>query len=262
MDEKKQRSLDAKDAYEAIAPVYDAFTAGYDFDLWINQMLPKLEEQGLKGDRLLDIGCGTGRSLLAMVERGWIATACDISPAMVKIAETKLGERAEFYVADMRDLPTFGAFDLIWALDDAVNYLLSKAELEEALTKMRRNLADGGMIVFDLNTARVYRTFFAERVVVDDGGRHLIWEGLGGTDFKVGGLASARFHESPINQTGPSIPAHIHRQRHFPMETVLSAMGATGLNCSAVFGHEDDAIPNPHLDEEVHTKAVYVAKAI
>ena len=33
MDEDEKISLDAKEAYEAIAPVYDDFTAGHDFDL-------------------------------------------------------------------------------------------------------------------------------------------------------------------------------------------------------------------------------------
>ena len=30
----------------------------------------------------------------------------------------------------MRELPVFGEFDLVWSLDDAVNYLLSAEELE------------------------------------------------------------------------------------------------------------------------------------
>ena len=37
----------------------------------------------------------------------------------------------------MRELPAFGEFDLVWCLDDAVNYLLSTEELEQALSGMR-----------------------------------------------------------------------------------------------------------------------------
>ena len=90
-------------------------------------------------------------SFLPMLSRGWQVTACDLSPAMLALAEAKTREAAELMVADMRDLPTFGEFDLIWALDDAINYLLSLEELEEALRGMRRNLAGGGLLLFDVN---------------------------------------------------------------------------------------------------------------
>ena len=57
---------------------------------------------------------------------------------MVEIARGKVGEAARLSVADMRELPVFGEFDLVFCLDDAVNYLLSGDELERALSGMRR----------------------------------------------------------------------------------------------------------------------------
>ena len=76
-----------------------------------------------------------------MLERGWEVTACDVSASMVELARAKVGEAAALSVADMRELPGFGEFELVWALDDAVNYLLSAEELEQALSGMRANLA-------------------------------------------------------------------------------------------------------------------------
>jgi hypothetical protein len=43
-------------AYEAIAPVYDEFTANHNYELWLRNLLPALERHGLKGQRLLDVG--------------------------------------------------------------------------------------------------------------------------------------------------------------------------------------------------------------
>ena len=77
----------------------------------------------------------------------------------------------------MRDLPDFGEFDLVWCLDDAVNYLLDGEELEQALSGMRRNLGPSGLLMFDVNTLEAYRTFFAEEVVVERDGRRMIWRG-------------------------------------------------------------------------------------
>lgn len=77
---------------------------------------------------------------------------------MVEVARTKVGERARLSVADMRRLPGFGEFDLVWCLDDAINYLLGSDELERGLTGMRRSLGPGGLLMFDLNTLETYRT--------------------------------------------------------------------------------------------------------
>src|SRR5262249_6156918 len=103
--------------------------------------MPELERHGLRGKRLLDVGCGTGKSFLPMLKRGWDVTGCDISASMVELARTKVGDAALLSVEDMRELPTLGEFDLVWCLDDAVNYLLSVDELERALSGMRQNLA-------------------------------------------------------------------------------------------------------------------------
>ncbi|HWB68410.1 MAG TPA: class I SAM-dependent methyltransferase, partial [Solirubrobacterales bacterium] len=164
----------AKLAYEAIAPVYDEFTAHHDYELWLGGLLPELERHGLAGRRLLDVGCGTGKSFLPMLARGWEVTACDISAGMLAQAHEKAAGRARLSVADMRELPRFGEFDLIWCLDDAVNYLLSREELELALSGMAANLAPNGLLMFDVNTLLTYRTFFASEEVVESNGRRLV----------------------------------------------------------------------------------------
>ena len=37
----------AEQAYEAVAPVYDDFTAHHDYELWLGNLLPKLRLHGL-----------------------------------------------------------------------------------------------------------------------------------------------------------------------------------------------------------------------
>ena len=181
---------------------------------------------------------------------------------MIEIARAKVGDRVPLSVADMRQLPEFGKFDLVWCLDDAVNYLLSGDELERALTGMRRNLGPGGLLMFDVNTLRTYRTFFAEDVVVERGGRRLIWHGRASPDQEPGTIGEASFEAEPIDPAaGPPIPPQMHRERHFSEAEVLAALEVAGLECLDVFGHEDDAIPQQPLDEERHGKAVYIARA-
>lgn len=261
-DSAEDRSRAAEIAYEALAPAYDDFTAHHNYDLWLGELMPKLEKHGIPGKRLLDVACGTGKSFLPLLEQGWEVTACDVSPAMVELARAKVGERVKLSVADMRELPVYGEFDAVFCLDDAVNYLLSSEELEQTLAGMKRNLGPGGLLMFDVNTLETYRTFFAEEVVVERGGKRMTWKGLGSPDFEPGSIAEASFEVEPIDESGgPAIPPEIHRERHFPEAAVREALEAVGLECLDVYGHHHDAIPKQPLDEVAHAKAVYIARA-
>lgn len=238
--------------YEAMAPVYDDFTGHYESEAWIADLVKLLELHGLTGKRLLDVGCGTGTSFLPMLAQGWEVSGCDISTAMLSLAREKAGEAVRLSVADMLDLPKLGEFDLVWALDDAINYLLSPGELERALTGMRTNLAPTGLLLFDVNELQAYRTFFAETTVVESGGRRLIWRGLASADAPPGSICESQMEIAP----GEVLT---HRQRHFPEAEVLEALKGAGLECLDVYGHGLDGIPTQPL-EPTHTKAIYIAR--
>jgi SAM-dependent methyltransferase len=252
----------AETAYEAIAPVYDDFTAHHDYQLWLGELLKVAAAHGLgDGRRLLDVGCGTGKSFIPMLERGWTVTACDISPSMVDLARAKVGDAAELAVADMRELPRFGEFDLVWALDDAVNYLLDPVELERALAGMGANLAPGGLLIFDVNLIDTYRNFFSQEVVMERDGRRLIWRGLGSPDLAPGSIVEASFEVEPLEEGRAAIAAELHRQRHFPDDEVREVLRRAGLVLLDTYGHGEDGIPVQPLRETGHTKGIYVAAA-
>lgn len=253
----------AERTYEAMAPVYDDFTAHHEYEAWLSDLLAVLERSGLQGKRLLDVACGTGKSFLPMLPRGWQVSGCDISPAMLELAREKAGEAVRLEVADMLALPKFGEFDLIWALDDAINYLLSREELERALAGMRENLAPSGLILFDVNTLPAYRTFFAETEVVERSGMRLVWNGLAAADVAPGSICESRL-EVLGEDGGPmadGAATMIHRQRHFPEAEVLTALEGAGLEWLDTYGHGLDGVPRQPLDESTHTKAIYIARS-
>jgi len=252
----------AEVAYEAIAPVYDAFTAHHNYEQWLTSLLGVLDKHLIPGKRLLDVACGTGKSFIPMLDWGWEVTACDVSASMVAIAKEKVGERARLSVADMRELPSFGEFDVVWCIDDAVNYLLSTGEMEQALRGMRRNLSQEGLMLFDLNTLNAYRTFFAEEAVVERDSTRMTWMGMTSTEMEPGAIAEASFQAEPMDPAdGPAIPPELHRERHFPEATVLGALERCGLECLDVYGQHEDGVPRQPLDENRHFKAIYVARA-
>jgi SAM-dependent methyltransferase len=253
------QALPAEAAYDQLAPHYDSFTAGHDYELWFDHLLPAVECFGLPGRRLLDVGCGTGKSFLGMLDRGWEVTAFDASPEMVRRAKMKAEGRARVEVADMRQLPALGAFDLVWSLGDVVNYLLTVEELERAVAGMAGNLAPGGLLLFDTNTLLTYRTLWAERQAVSVDGGQIVWQGRASADAAPGSTVSGGFQLDPAGGTKP-VRAGVHRQRHFRPEETQRALRRAGLTAVGVFGQGFDAVLEQPLWESRHTKAVFIAQ--
>jgi SAM-dependent methyltransferase len=257
MNELRQESDSPREAYEGFAAFYDdrAHAHGYEYERWSNRLLEKAEAAGLAGTRLLDIGCGTGLSFIGLLERGFQVTGCDISPAMIEQARSKVGDRAELQVADMRELPEIGEFDLVWAINDPFNYLLDVEELEAALAGMRRNAGPGGIVLFDLFTLRTARFLFAERTISEEGGKRYLGQGeLSPEEVVPGAIGTVRFEIE-----GEPESANVHRMRHFSEDEALAAIEAAGLRCEGVFGELDGDL-HPDLDEEEHLMAVYVCR--
>jgi SAM-dependent methyltransferase len=244
-----------RDTYDSWAPVYDEFNRNYMFERWTGKLVEKAEEAGVGGKRMLDIACGTGMSTIPMLDRGWTVTGCDISSGMLDIAREKVAGRANLFEADMRELPDFGEFDLVWAINDPLNYLLDVEELEATFDGMRRNVAADGIVLFDVNTLVTYRTFFSNEVVVESKAGRLVWQGqLLPADVSRGTFAEARFDGG-----GDPELANVHRQRHFTEAEVLAALDASELDCVAQFGEKDGDL-TPGVDENLHTKAVYLCR--
>jgi SAM-dependent methyltransferase len=251
---------DATRAYAVLAPAYDLLTAEYAYGPWLTAIERVAREHGLRGHRLLDVGCGTGKSVLPLLERGFEVTACDISPEMVALARQKAGRRARVHVADMRDLPVFGEFDLITCIDDAINHLLSPDEVADALASMRENLAPDGLLVFDVNTLAAYRQI--PDVVVEDEDRLLRWRGGLAELDAPGGEAEVVIDVFAREDDGRwSRSLSRQRHRHHPIEELVELVEDAGLELAAVLGQRPGAILDAELDEELHGKAVFIVRA-
>ncbi len=198
-----------------------------------------------------------------MLPRGWQAMGCDVSASMLDLARQKAGDAVRLEIADMRELPCFGEFDLVWALDDAINYLLSVEELEAALRGMRGNLAPSGLLLFDVNELPVYG-FYSEGVEAERDGRRFVFQGNALSEVEPSSIFEfSCFEKQPggEGQAGGRRNLSVHRQRHFAEAEILGAIDQAGLECLNVYGHGTDGVPRQPLDGSAHTKAIYVARA-
>lgn len=244
----------ALDAYEALASSYDTFTADYEYDGWLTAIESWAVAAGLRGRRLLDVACGTGKSFLPMVARGYSVSACDISPTMVAEAQRK-APHVDVVVADMRALAFRSSFDLVTCLDDAFNYLLSEDDLAGALRGIAKALVPGGVLVFDTNSLRTYRSTFSEDFAVRSNGETFIWRGQADPWFESGGIATAT-----LEVVGSHLPLSRHIQRHWPVDALRAACEAAGFVGVRFRGQMTGGRLMGDPDELTHTKVVCLAK--
>jgi SAM-dependent methyltransferase len=88
-----------------------------------------------RGERVLDVGCGTGRWLADFRERGLFVTGLDLDPDMVDLARRRLGPGADVRQGAAEDLPfEDNAFDLT-CLNTVLEFA---ADPEEALREAVR----------------------------------------------------------------------------------------------------------------------------
>ena len=248
-------------AYELLAPFYDLYTHDYGHDEWLANIEAIALEHGLSGRRLLDVGCGTGKSFLPMLARGYDVTACDISPGMVERArETE----ADVFVADARDLPDVGPFDVAIALDDALNYVLSDDELGMVFEGIARNLRPGGIFVFDLNSLLTYRQFFTRDMASEVGSAFFCWRGQERPEDLVAGSLASSVIEVFSSEGGECWRRYSsrHVQRHHPPAVVERLLADAGFELLSRRGQMSGTRIDPVGDDDLHTKLLYFARLV
>jgi SAM-dependent methyltransferase len=105
-----------------------------------NDMLREFLHPG-PGDRVVDLGCGSGRAIVWNAGSGASILGVDISPFFAAEAV----EHADLILGDLRRLPlAAGAFNKAWSLD--VMEHLSPQALEDVLREANRVLAPGGAL--------------------------------------------------------------------------------------------------------------------
>ena len=241
--------------YDVLAPAYDVLTAGHAHDAWLDAIERLATAHGLRGKRLLDVACGTGKSFAPLLRRGYAVTACDASPGMVERARERAG--ADVLVADMRALPRLGAFDLITCLDDAICHLLEPAEVLAALAGMRANLAPGGLIAFDVNLLAAYAG--AADAVLEAEGHVVLWRGAGARLQRPGGTAEVVVDLFSARDDGLWSRHRMQQaHRHWPVPEIRRLARDAGLRVAAVRGQRSGGVLAPVLDEARDRKALFL----
>jgi SAM-dependent methyltransferase len=107
-------------------------------------------------DRVLDLGCGTGKHAQHLAALGLSVCGVDVSASMVECARSNqadlgdaLRRRLVFLQGDVRSLRLDDKFGCVLSLFHVMSYLIGNEDLQRAFDTIRQHLIPGGICVFD-----------------------------------------------------------------------------------------------------------------
>ena len=207
--------------YSALADVYDAIMQDVPYRSWCRFVLSQLAQRGWRGERVLDLGCGTGRAGTPYREHGLEVFGVDPSAAMVRAARQRDPE-GRYAVADARTLSLGRRFDLVIAVFDALNNLTGDGELATACERVLAHLEPGGAFVFDVNTSVGLRSLW-EDDVAEGWADEVFYRWEHTWDAEAGRARVAAYCRGP---GGAFVEYHEERPFDPPeLETVLASTG-------------------------------------
>lgn len=131
----------SRDAFDRQARGYESTRSGRHSRALREPILAKLQAPF---SSLLDVGCGTGEILRALVGKNARLAGIDLAPEMIRVALEKLGERADLRLADSESLPwTDHSFEIVLCADSFHHY----PHPERVLAEMKRVLVPGGRLI-------------------------------------------------------------------------------------------------------------------
>lgn len=111
--------------------------------------------EDLRGQRVLDAGCGTGALAVEAARRGAEVLAIDLSPTLVQLARERLPHdvgpgSVELRVSDML-APDLGQFDWVVAMDSLIHY--TAPDMAGLIASLAARAAQGLVFTFAPRTA-------------------------------------------------------------------------------------------------------------
>ena len=142
-----------------------------------------LAEKVRDGDRVLDLGCGGGRTLVPLAQRGAICTGIDHDSSGLDWCRNSLASKgvgAELIEADFHHwLATAeGTWDLICCLGNTLCQIWEVDQAIDLMSHVRQRLAPGGWFVIDDIPGDLWPEVAAgywQEGLDPDTGRQLVW---------------------------------------------------------------------------------------
>ena len=128
------------------ATYYDMLYRDKDYGTEADYIAGLLRDAGVTGGNLIDVGCGTGKHLACMRQKGFSVSGVDMSEGMIERARENLGGDTELMVADSMTFAFGRQFDAATSLFHVISYLTDTDDVISTFANISRHLIGGGGI--------------------------------------------------------------------------------------------------------------------
>jgi SAM-dependent methyltransferase len=138
--------------FDAYAGYYDLLYGDKDYASEAAYVLELLARHGVRGGRLLELGCGTGRHAEHFGSADFRVHGIDLSAKMIERAVERFGTSPGghcFEVGDVRTAQLAQEFDAVVSLFHVISYQGSNSDLDRTFATAAAHLRRGGAFVFD-----------------------------------------------------------------------------------------------------------------
>jgi len=141
--------MDERELIKSHVPIFLKYTEKYSDSKTDEKFKRILESIGNKS-KVLILGCGAGREIGYLLNKGCKITAIDISKELTDEANRRYGDKAKIMCVNALDFKTKKKFDYIIGLWAFINFIPWKKEREELMINLKNMLKKGGKIIFTI----------------------------------------------------------------------------------------------------------------
>lgn len=207
--------------YDDFSTLYDELVFDIDYASYAKRILPLL-----KGDRVLELGCGSGNFTKYLLMEKEVF-AMDSSLKMLNMAWKKLGG-SDGLVLSHQDLLSFSCppCDSAVGLLDVFNYFLEEEDLLLVWKNISKHLHEDGIFVFDMNSRKRLLQDLAEKTwVYEKDGVFYSWETERSGDILDFYLNFFVQEESGLYRR----VIEEQSQRYYPLDTIQALLKKAGF---------------------------------
>ncbi|MBM0047096.1 class I SAM-dependent DNA methyltransferase [Anaerococcus sp. DFU013_CI05] len=153
--------------YEDFSYIYDKLSFDIDYQGYAENILNLVDKYNINRKNMLELAAGSGMLTKYFFDEFENIDALDISPDMLNVFANKYDiDNVNLIYYDMVEFENPNNYDLIVILLDSINYVTDPKELEKLFENCYKNLKDGGLLVFDINSEYKMKEVFGSNCYV------------------------------------------------------------------------------------------------
>ncbi|MCG7345072.1 class I SAM-dependent methyltransferase [Sporosarcina sp. ACRSL] len=233
-----------KEAYTDFASIYDELMTDIPYDHYVD--LLSLATEGLKGKKIIDVGCGTGILSVKLAKAGAFVTGIDLSKSMLHIAEKRANDlslQIEFLEKPMQKIEGTEQFDAAVIAIDSLNYLPDRESILNTFVGIHSVLKSGGVLMFDVHSTFKTNVIFMEGPFTFDNDRiAYIWHTEEG-DREHSVLSELSFFVKEESGLYRRFDER-HEQRTYEIHEYVELLREAGFTIERIFADWEDEPPH------------------